>query len=37
MYLTYPNRELLPSYIEAGAEYRDAGVDTYHFLDPSVD
>jgi len=35
MYLTYPATQYLPSYIEAGAEYRAAGVDTYHFLDPA--
>lgn len=35
MYLTYPAPQYLPSYTEAGAEYRAAGVDTYHFIDPA--
>lgn len=35
MYLTCPAKQYLPSYIAAGAEYRAAGVETYHFIDPA--
>lgn len=35
MYLVYPAERHLPSYIEAGEEYRAAGVETYHFIDPA--
>ena len=35
MYLTYPAEQYLPSYIAAGEEYRAAGVETYHFIDPA--
>ena len=35
MYLTCPTEQYLPSYIAAGAEYRAAGVETYHFIDPA--
>lgn len=35
MSLVRPSKALLPSYIEAGEEYRAHGVTTYAFMDPA--
>jgi len=35
MHLVRPSKALLPSYIEAGEEYRAHGVTTYAFMDPA--